>query len=215
VILILVESNVKNPVIEVRFFQSREIRLVGIIALGYGFFQSSILFLPSFAVKMFSVTPSAASFMLLPLVIATAIGSPISGRLVDKIGSRIIIMSGLAIATTGLVLFSFLSGDANTYYMACVLLGIGLSMRSALNYIMLNSVEPSDRASSQGVLIIFISIGQITGSVLIGAIAASMGDLVSGFKFTFLLMSAVSAFLLILAGFLQGKRNRAAIPGKN
>jgi EmrB/QacA subfamily drug resistance transporter len=214
-ILIMVESTTKNPVIEVKFFKSKEIRLVGFIALGYGFFQSSILFLPSFAVKMFSVTPSAASFMLLPLVMATALGSPISGRLVDKIGSRIIIMAGLAVATSGLVLFSFLSGDTNMYYLACVLLGIGLSMRSALNYIMLNAVDVSDRASSQGILIIFISIGQITGSVLIGAVAASMGDLVTGFKYTFLLMSAVSAVLLILAGFLQGKRREITIAEKN
>ena len=214
-ILIMVETTAKNPVIEVKFFKSREIRLVGFIALGYGFFQSSILFLPSFAVEMFSVTPSAASFMLLPLVVATALGSPISGRLVDKIGSRIIIMTGLAIATSGLVLFSFLSGDTNMYYLACVLLGMGLSMRSALNYIMLNSVDPADRASSQGILIIFISIGQITGSVLIGAIAASMGDLVNGFKLTFLLMSVVSTVLLILSGFLQRKKGEVAVAEKN
>jgi len=146
---------------------------------------------------------------------ATALGSPISGRLVDKIGSRVIIMTGLAVATSGLVLFSFLTGDTNTYYLACILLGIGLSMRSALNYIMLNAVDAADRASSQGILIIFISIGQITGSVLIGAIAASMGDLVSGFKFTFLLMSAVSAMLLILAGFLQGKKKEVTVAGEN
>ena len=207
VILFMVEKTEKDPVLEVKFFRSREIRLTGIIAIGLGLFQSSILFLPAMAVSRFGVTPSDASFMLVPLVLMTALGSPLNGRLVDLIGSRIIIVAGLIIAAGGLYLLGTALADRITFYLAGGLLGFGLSMRAALNYIMLNAVNELERASSQGMLLIFISIGQITGASFIGVMAAAAAEPAAGFSTAFLMMSGAALLLGVLALFLKGKSN--------
>jgi len=208
--LLMLEQSQKEPVLNVRLFKSRQVRIVGFIAFGLGLFQSGIVFLPKLAVDLFGVEPSRASFMLLPVVVATAIGSPVGGRLVDKIGSKIIIITGLVIASVALFLLSLLTRNIVLYYSAEAFLGFGLAMRASLNYIMLNEVPAVERASTQGVLIIFVSIGQLTGAALVGAISAATPGNPAGFGFAFLIMTFLSAALVILAFFLKNRKQELA-----
>ncbi len=209
-VLLMLETRSKEPVLNVRLFKSRQVRIVGFIAFGLGLFQSGIVFLPKMAVALFGVEPSKASFMLLPVVIATAIGSPVNGRLVDKIGSKIIIITGLLIASVALFLLSLLSANILLYYAAEACLGFGLAMRASLNYIMLNEVSAIERASTQGILVIFVSIGQLTGAALVGAISAATPGSAKGFGFAFLVMTFLSASLVVLAFFLKNRKQELA-----
>jgi MFS family permease len=162
--------------------------------------------MPKLAVTLFGVEPSRASFMLLPVVIAAAIGSPIGGRMVDKIGSRIIIFSGLIIATVALFLLSVLLKDIVYFYCAEGLLGLGLAIRASLSYIMLNEVSVIERASAQAVLLIFISLGQLTGSALVGALTFAVGKEAAGFGYAFLAMGILSLILVIASFFLKSRK---------
>jgi predicted MFS family arabinose efflux permease len=209
-ILLMLEKNTEFPVINVKLFNSRQVLLVGLIAIGLGLFQSSIVYLPKLAVKLFDVEPYRASFMLLPVVIAAAIGSPIGGRLVDKIGSRFIISTGMLIATAALFLLSMIRKDMVYFYSAEGLLGLGLAIRASLSYIMLNEVPAKERASTQAILLIFISIGQLTGSALVGALISTPEQGVAGFGYAFMVMGGISALLLILSFFLKGKKKERA-----
>lgn len=211
-LMLMMEFYNKAPVLNVRLFRSTQVRVVGFIALGLGLFQSAIVFLPSMAVSSFNVDPSKASFMLLPVVLLTAIGSPVSGRLVDKLGSRVIIIAGLLFSTIALYLLSRAEGNISLYYTGGALLGLGLSMRASLNYIMLNEAGPAERASTQAILIIFISIGQLTGAAAVGVITSSRWGKELGFSFAFLGMAALSLILMLSALFLKSRARE--LPGK-
>jgi EmrB/QacA subfamily drug resistance transporter len=205
-LLIILEKTTEVPMLNVKLFNSRQVLLVGFIAVGLGLFQSSIVFLPKLAVTLFGVEPSRASFMLLPVVIAAAIGSPIGGRMVDKIGSRIIIFTGLLIATIALFLLSVVLKNVVYFYCAEGLLGLGLAIRASLSYIMLNEVSVNERASTQAILLIFISVGQLTGSALVGALTSAVGKGVAGFGYAFLVMGILSFFLVIASFFLKSRK---------
>ena len=157
-------------------------------------------------VDEFGVDPSRASFMLLPVVLATAFGSPIVGRLLDKIGSKIIINTGLIVTALALFLLSFLTSNTLVFYTAGGLLGLGLSMRASLNFIMLNEVPARERAATQGVLLIFISMGQLTGAALVGAIASSTPGHTQGYGYSFMAMTGLAAILMVLSFFLKGRK---------
>ena len=144
--------------------------------------------------------------MLLPVVIAAAIGSPIGGRMVDKIGSRIIIFTGLLIATIALFLLSVVLKNVVYFYCAEGLLGLGLAIRASLSYIMLNEVSVNERASTQAILLILISVGQLTGSALVGALTSAVGKGVSGFGYAFLVMGILSFFLVFASFFLKSRK---------
>ena len=205
-ILVMYEKLQKESVLNVKLFKSTQVRIIGFIAFGLGLFQSTIVFLPKLAVDLFGIKPSEASFMLLPLVAATALASPITGRLLDKIGSRWIIITGLLISTGALFLLSLLSQNLTLFYISEALLGLGLAMRASLNYVMLNEVTPQERATTQGMLIIFISIGQLFGAAMIGAIASSSPGTVSGYGFAFLMMGALAGLLVVISIFLKSRK---------
>ncbi len=207
VVLMFIERTAVTPVFNPGLFIVRQIRLTGLIAVGTGIFQASFVFLPSMAIASFGVTTATASFMLLPVVIATAIGSPVSGRLLDKYGSRTLIIAGLMLASFGFVALSRVTTYRFVFYAGEVFLGLGFSILSgsALRYIMLNEVSVSDRATTQGIITIFVSIGQMTGAAAIGTLVASNRIVLNGYRQVFMFISIFAFCLAVTALFLKSR----------
>ncbi len=204
-LFVFVEKKEPKPVVNMSIF-NRQVRIVSLIALGTGLLQASFVFIPDFAVNIFNVSTAKASFMLLPVVVAVAFGSPLFGRMLDSIGSKIVIITGLIFAASGFYLLHAVSNHLFFFYLSGALIGLGLSVLagSSLRYIMLNEVSSEDRASTQGIITIFISIGQMLGGALIGVAIASQSG-VNGFKQVFLYLSFTLIILLILS---LGLKNR-------
>lgn len=203
---LLIEGRAEAPIVKTTLFNNRQIRLVALIAIATGILQSTFVFIPNFAVGLFDVTPSAASFMLLPVVLATAIGSPLFGRIMDYTGSKMVIVLGLALDILGFYLLSSVGHQKFVFYTAGAFIGLGLSILSgsSLRYIMLNEVEKVDRAVTQGMLTIFVSIGQLTGAALIGVIIAQSAG-VSGYHMVFLYQAILLVVVVIASFRLKGK----------
>jgi MFS family permease len=216
-LLIFVERRVAAPVVNPNLFHIRQIRLTGLIAIGTGIFQASFVFLPSMAIANFKVSTATASFMLLPVVIATAFGSPVSGRLLDKYGSRALIIAGLILSAIGFVILSTVEEKRYLFYTGGVFLGLGFSVLSgsALRYIMLNEVSAMERASTQGIITIFISIGQMAGAAVIGTMVASYKIASSGFKQVFFIVAVFAAILALTGLFLKSRDSELLMISKS
>jgi len=208
ILLILIENKAEMPIINPNLFKSKQIRMVGIIAIATGLLQASFVYIPDMVVNAFGVVPSKASFMLMPFVIATAIGSPIFGRLLDKLGSRTIIMLGIVFAVIGFGILSRVTHQYFLFYTGGVFVGLALSVLagSALRYIMLNEVDIHQRAMTQGVITIFISMGQIIGSVVIGSIVAHYFVKALGYSQTFMFITIVMAIVLLFSLMLKSRK---------
>lgn len=206
-LFIFIEKRSPSPVVKIQLFDVKQIRIVGIVAFGTGIIQAVTIFVPELAVNVFGVSTSEASFMLIPFVLAIAIGSPVAGRLIDKIGSRSIVMAGLLFAGTGLVVFYFDSTSKINFYTAGIMMGLGSAMLqgSALRYIMLNEVQSSDRALGQGIITLFTSTGQMTGATLIGIIVASFTLRVDGYSQSFLVIAIIAFSVLLISYRLKSR----------
>jgi MFS family permease len=199
-----IEKRAEQPVIKLVYLGNRQFVLAGFIAVATGILQSSFVFIPDFAVGVFDITASEASFMLIPLVVATAIGSPVFGRLIDAYGSRLMIVIALFLAGSGFFILHTVESSKFVFYLSGALVGLGLSVLSgsSLRYIMLNESAAEDRAVTQGMLTIFISLGQLTGAALIGVIIAiAIGE--EGYRNVFLYQSILLCVVFILAFFLK------------
>jgi len=210
-LLLVIERRAKDPVIRLGFFRNRQISIAGTIALVTGAVQASFVFIPTFVVQEFAVTPSSASFMLTPFVLATAAGSPVFGRMIDRYGVKKVIIAGIVLLAAGFYLLSVRGIDKGLYYISGVLVGLGLSVLagSSLRYIVLNNTPAEDRATSQGMLTIFTSVGQIAGTAVIGMLMASMTAGV--FPTVFRGVVALLVAMLALSLLLEGKR-QASVP---
>ena len=208
IILYFVEQRVKDPIIHVNLFKSRQFFLSMILALGIGLAQAGIIFIPTLAILEFNFGISIASFTLLPLVVTTVIGAPLFGFILDKRGSRFVIIIASIFLTIGLFLLSFFS--ANNLIMFLIsgaIIGFGLSgiLGAPLRYIVLNEAPIKDRAASQGLLSINTSFGQIIGAALLGAIITSQGSNISGYYTSYTFLAIVAFIMFILSLRLKGR----------
>ena len=209
----LVEKSALNPVLKLNYFRNRQIVIAGIIAVSTGLVQSTFVFIPDFAVGEFGVSSSQASFMLVPLVFATALGSPVFGRLIDRYGSKIVINLALALTFIGFAILSVFEVTKFIFYLSGVFVGLGLSVLSgsSLRYIMLNETEAIDRAVTQGMLTIFISLGQLTGAALIGMILARY-TVSDGYVHMFLFLSVMLVAVFVLSLRLKKRNEEQDMP---
>jgi MFS family permease len=211
-LFIFIENRSPSPVVKIQLFDVKQIRIVGIVAFGTGIIQAVTIFVPELAVNVFGVSTSQASFMLIPFVLAIAIGSPVAGRLIDKIGSRSIVMAGLLFAGSGLIVFYIDSLSKVNFYTAGILMGLGSAMLqgSALRYIMLNEVQSSERALGQGIITLFTSTGQMTGATLIGIIVASFSLKADGYSQSFLVIALIAFSVLLISYRLKSRSEELA-----
>ncbi len=211
-VFIYMEKRSPSPVVKIELFDVKQIRIVGLVAFGTGIIQAVTIFVPEMAVNVFGVSTSQASFMLIPFVLAIAVGSPVAGRLIDKIGSRAIVMAGLALAATGLLFFYYNSASQFNFYTAGIFMGLGSAMLqgSALRYIMLNEVQPAERALGQGIITLFTSTGQMTGATLIGIIVASFSSKITGYSQSFMIIAGIALLVMVVSYRLKSRGEEMA-----
>jgi len=208
-IFINVERRAKSPVLRLDLFVKKQMVLTYFLSLGAGFGESSLVFMPNLAVSAFKIISSEAAFLLMPVVLAMAVGSPSVGRLLDKFGSKLVILTGSVVLVVGLFLLGTTASVLPMFIFSGICIGLGLAalLGAPMRYIMLNEAAPSDRSVAQGAVALFGSIGQLTGSALVGAVADSQGGGVFGYSSAFLVTGILGVILVILA---TGLKNRSA-----
>jgi len=206
-VLLPVERRAPDPVLRPSWFASRQVKLVALFSAGAGLGEAAMVFIPDLAVSALGLTPRTASFLVLPVVLATAVGSPLFGRLLDRIGPRPIVITALFVLGGGSVVFGVLETSTATLIAGGAGVGLGLSglLGAPLRYILLDEIAATERASAQGILTVFISVGQLLSGALIGAVAASQGGGATGYREAFLIVGAVTMAMMIFAYGLKRK----------
>lgn len=208
-IFIAIEQRASEPILQPDIFRSRQIWITAVLAIGAGIAESAVVFVPALLTAAYGVSSSTASFMLLPVVLAMAVGSPVSGRLLDRFGSRIVVSIGVVLSGIGMLILSTWSTSLVAFYLAAVVSGLGLAilLGAALRYILLNEVSANERAAAQGLLTVTMGSGQLLGAVLVGVLAATGGGAVAGYALAFFVIGIV---MLLLTPFALALKSRSA-----
>ena len=117
-------------------------------------------------------------------------------------GGTFLLAIGMLMLSNG-SLISMLWG----FIASAAVIGLGLSslLGAPMRYIMLNEASAADRTSAQGLIALFTSVGQLTSSALIGAVAASMGGGVKGYGTAYMVIGIIAGIMVILT---LGLKNR-------
>jgi EmrB/QacA subfamily drug resistance transporter len=200
-----VEKRARDPMLHPDLFRSTQLRVVGAIAVAAGLVEAGMVFLPDLAVRGFGVAAPAASLMMLPLVATLIVGAPAAGYLLDRAGARVVIQTGLATMIVGLALFSLTRLTLTTFYAAGAAIGLGLSalLGAPLRYITLEEAGHERRGAGQGLLTLFLSIGQLLGAALIGGVVASSASELGGYKNALFALAVLCSFALLLSAALR------------
>ncbi|UIZ92914.1 MFS transporter [Corynebacterium sp. CNCTC7651] len=141
-----------------------------IIALGYGFIAPV---LPQFAAS-FNVSMAAAGAVISAFALARLIGAPGAGRLVDKLGSRKVYITGLLIVAVGTFFVAF----AQAYWHILGLrffAGFGSTMFTlSAQALIVRVTPPSIRGRANAIYATAFLLGNIFGPI-IGAALSFLG----------------------------------------
>ncbi|NTV36936.1 MAG: MFS transporter [Anaerolineaceae bacterium] len=212
IVLIAIERKAANPILSPELFKSRQLRIGYLLSAGAGLGEASLVFMPLLAVAALGVKQNQASFLLMPVVLAMAVGSPTAGRLLDRLGSKVVIISGTATLAIGVFLLSQFASSMTLYIIAGALIGLGLSalLGAPIRYITLNEVSAEQRSTAQGVVTVFTSVGQLVSAASVGAVAASMGGGVAGYSAAFLVISIIAVVMVAGAFLLKNRTHEVA-----
>lgn len=203
VALIQVERRAVSPALPLSLFNRRQLVLAYALSAGAGVGEVSMVFVPEMVRSSLNITdPAISGMMMMPVILAMAVGSPLVGRLLDKFGSKAVVLTGTTIMAVGMTLMSVFSTSMLGFILTSVLIGMGLSalLGAPIRYIMLNETSQAERSVAQGVALMFISVGQILSSVLIGAIASG-----GHYANAFLVIGFISMIMIVLAAMLKNQ----------
>jgi EmrB/QacA subfamily drug resistance transporter len=216
-VFVAAERRAADPVLHLSILGPRQAKLAAVLSAGAGLGESGMVFMPQLAVAALGLGRSQASYILMPVVLAMAFGSPMAGRFLDKLGSKVVVFVGTTLLTLGMIMLGLFNSSLGMFIVSGVVIGLGLSalLGAPIRYIMLNETATTDRAAAQGVTSLFTSTGQLLSGVLVGAVAASQGGGEAGYSAAFLAIGAVSLVLTLLSLALKSRAAEVATMQRN
>lgn len=155
-LFIAVEARVRSPMVPLALFRNRNFAGANLLTLWlYAALGGALYFFPLNLIQVQNYSATAAGAALLPLVFILFVLSRWSGKLIDRVGPRLPLVVGPAIAACGFALFALPGiggGYWRTFFPAVVVLGIGIAITVApLTTTVMNSVGADLAGIASGV----------------------------------------------------------------
>ncbi len=169
------EARVAEPILPLRLFADPIFTVSSALGFltGCGLF-GSVIFLPLFLQVVTGVSATNSGLLLLPLTAGVVAGSVGSGRIISRTGRyRGWPIGGLAFASVGMVLLTFMNGATplawSSLFMVILGLGVGATMQVTV-LVVQNSVDHRDLGVATGAVQFFRQMGGAFGVAAFGAI---------------------------------------------
>src|SRR6202011_847936 len=206
-LFLVIEPRIKVPLVQLRLFRSRLFALANLSGLLNGIARGAVLFLLIFFLQgPYGKDPLTAGLMLTPFGAAFMIVGPLSGRLSDRVGSRLLAPIGLGVTALGLLGLTTI-GPATPYwilaaYMALMGGGSGFFVSPNTNAIM-SSVEPHTRGGAAGILNMLNNTGMMLSIAIVFPLALSKLPF-GAVQQVFITGGGMGSFASIIPVFLSG-----------
>ncbi|MDL9946130.1 MFS transporter [Gordonia sp. ABSL11-1] len=175
VAFLVVESHRREPLLDLRFFRSVPFSssvagaVLAFSAMG-GFLFLNTLYLQ----QVRGLSPLEAGLMTLPMAVANAVFSPLSGRLVGDRGARLpMVGAGAMVIVSGLML-TLAGHDTSMWYLgvAYLFLGIGMGLVNApITNAAVSGMPPAQAGVASAIASTSRQVGISLGVAVFGAIA--------------------------------------------
>lgn len=208
----LIEKRATDPIVQPALFESAQISKASLISFGISAVQSGSIFIPALLVLALGIKDADAALLLLPGVIAATVGAPLFGRMINKTGTKAILVGCNLLSIISLAIYAFLEINYVTFIIASIIGGIGTSglVGAPVRYIVLGETGPENRASAQGLLSVVSSVGRLAGAAVVGAVAASLGGGAAGYQGAFVVLLCFAVAMQFITLSLESKEAEQA-----
>jgi len=176
-LFVLAERRAKDPVLNLGYFTDRGIGLTLLLSALSGVILMGVIFVPQLSENAVQIPSGSGGYFVIVLGLASGIGAPMSGRLTDKFGPKVILGLGAAVsvgAAAAIIWWVLPHPSMLSVVVSLALVGLGLGfvIGSPLNYMMLERTRPEEASSALASLSLVRSIGTtVAPAIMIGFIA--------------------------------------------
>jgi EmrB/QacA subfamily drug resistance transporter len=156
ILFVVVETRVKNPMVPLGLFRSRNFAGANLLTLFlYAALSGTFFFFTLNLIQVQGYSATAAGSALLPFVVIMFSLSRWSGGLVDRFGPKLPLTIGPIVVAVGFTLFSLPGVDSNywkTFFPAVIVLGLGMAISVApLTTTVMGSVNTEQAGVASGI----------------------------------------------------------------
>ena len=184
-LFVFFEKRAEDPIFHIEYMKNSQIMVTLGCGLLAGCSMMGMIFIPQFAENCMKIPSGDGGYFVIILGLMAGAVSPISGKLIDRFGSKPVLGAGFVVSIIGSLYLAFVTINFINIFnvVVCLLLiglGLGLIMGTPLNYMMLRHTKDEDSNSALATLSLIRSIGTaIAPAIMVGFIAqagATMQD---------------------------------------
>ncbi len=211
---VLWEHLTPDAIVPLALFRAPQLAKTYALEVLIGILEGSLFFIPTVLVGAQGLSYAAAGFIAALGAFAFVAVIPLSGRALDRIGSRDVLLAGTILTELGLAIFALGFQSLVLALLAMVVAGAGFGalLGAPTRYIITNETPERRRGTAVGLLSQSLIVGQILGSSLTGGFIAAASSDVSGYRNAYLAFCAVAFVALILAATLKSQGDERRVP---
>ncbi|MGE5752676.1 MAG: MFS transporter [Deltaproteobacteria bacterium] len=178
------ETAAKSPMLHLPLFRIRIFTFsVGSALVNYICMASVLFLVPFYLIQGRGFSATRAGMIMTAQFLSMVVVAPISGRIADRVGSRLPATVGMAVLAAGLFLLSAMDGKSPLQFVVTglVVTGIGVSIfATPNNSAMLGAAPEGRKGIASGILATSRLLGMATGFSFAGAVLAGIAGGRSG-----------------------------------
>ncbi len=179
-IFILVERRAKDPVMNLSYFSNPNILIALICSVISGIVMMGTIFFPQFAENSLFLKSGAGGYFIMILGLGSGVGAMMSGKLIDKFDVKPVLAIGFIGSLVGSLYMALVACNDPSLFNVCVMLaltglGLGFTMGTPLNYMMLQNTTDEESNSALATLSLVRSIGTAVAPAIMVAFIAHAG----------------------------------------
>jgi EmrB/QacA subfamily drug resistance transporter len=206
-----------HPLVQLRLFENRDMT-VAVIAMSLfamAFFGASLLF-PLYFQQIRGEDALSAGLLLAPQGIGAMLTMPLAGILADRIGPGKVVITGMALVTIGMAMFTQLTESTSYTFLIGALFVMGLGMGGTMMPIMaaaLRTLSDHDIARGSTLMNIVQQVAASMGTALFSVLltnnlksAATLPAAAEGYADVFVVATVLVASVLVPAFLLPRRK---------
>jgi EmrB/QacA subfamily drug resistance transporter len=165
----------REPLLPFALFSDRNYTVMSVVSATVqvgmiGLFLPVMIYLQS----VLGFSALKAGLVMAPAMVASALLSPLAGRMADRIGGKYVLMTGLTLFAVGLTWFAGVTEVGRAWWQfqpALIVAGLGIGcVFGPMVALAMENVEPKMAGAASGVLNTIRQIGTVIGSAAVGAV---------------------------------------------
>lgn len=198
------ERTARDALVPVELLQTPQLLKTYSLEIVIGMLEGSLFFVPTVLVGAQGMSYAAAGVVAALGALTFVIVIPLSGRALDRVGSRDVLLVGTILSEAGLAAFALGFQSLPIALLSIVVAGAGFGalLGAPTRYIVTNEMPERSRATAVGLLSQALIVGQLVGSALAGGVMGAATSEFGGYRNAYLGFAAIAFVAVILAATL-------------